>query len=563
MHNIYETLGAFMKGSLTKRSAHTKILDTLEGHDDLRQDLMNVLVHRDARWAPGDFDLPTEHSVQPFLEPFPQFLQPTFQPQTRLPSISSSWFPLPQIDQSTGSAAFDGYNDCGNTNPSPALPSFAQADTSTPHWTEYGGKITYTDDKDHTSVPSLVQIPFSNPWVQPKYDNTWTNADLGPPPDGTHINEYYEQHQWSSTAYTNSPHPSVSNVQDINPIAAALQREDPQCTRSPQFTYDLLPLPMGSNPVHTTLEQLPLEEPQPYLSPVSEESQGVIGAKHEAKQAQDDAMMVGSRSLRGLFIHSLCGKGFATLSKVKKHHWGKKQNDPETKTGCWAKHNKPATAWDDHPSCKDGRSSFQTTRFDPSAPKHTKLNAFTTPAVDTIPGFPTLEDLPYTVAKVLNVNIPTTPTPGELRARYHNHYLPSESHIGGLLEAVNIASKIEHPVPHSRKVSIVQHLDTQASAMEANDQPSRSATCAALENSFDLPCPRNVVPIVANSNFSQLEDNRPVRTSTPFTTRTNEEQTSPVALSGSGGSRVAAASSVLSKATGSELPGPARKKRRV
>ncbi|XPS69220.1 hypothetical protein M3J07_001488 [Ascochyta lentis] len=93
--NVHETLGAFKRGEISKRDVHKTIIDTLEGHDDLRQRLMDILLHPEARWAPGDFDLPVEQQMQPILEPIPQFLQPAHQPQMRLPSISSSWFLLP------------------------------------------------------------------------------------------------------------------------------------------------------------------------------------------------------------------------------------------------------------------------------------------------------------------------------------------------------------------------------------------------------------------------------------------------------------------------------------
>jgi hypothetical protein len=49
--------------------------------------------------------------------------------------------------------------------------------------------------------------------------------------------------------------------------------------------------------------------------------------------------------VKGEFIHSLCGKSFATRHGVKKHHWGPKIDDRATTTGCWAKHGKPGVEW--------------------------------------------------------------------------------------------------------------------------------------------------------------------------------------------------------------------------
>lgn len=53
------------------------------------------------------------------------------------------------------------------------------------------------------------------------------------------------------------------------------------------------------------------------------------------------------------FVHALCGRAFSTKNGVKKHHWGTRIADPNTKIGCWARFGKPPyVAWDDHPSCK-------------------------------------------------------------------------------------------------------------------------------------------------------------------------------------------------------------------
>lgn len=48
---------------------------------------------------------------------------------------------------------------------------------------------------------------------------------------------------------------------------------------------------------------------------------------------------------QGEYIHAICGKGFQTRRAVKKHHWGSKPDNVETKTGCWAKNGKPDIAW--------------------------------------------------------------------------------------------------------------------------------------------------------------------------------------------------------------------------
>lgn len=68
---------------IPKRHALSAILTVLRDHEDLRQDLMNVLHHRDARWGVGDFEFGSTLN-----QTIPQFLQPIHQPQLRLPS---SW----------------------------------------------------------------------------------------------------------------------------------------------------------------------------------------------------------------------------------------------------------------------------------------------------------------------------------------------------------------------------------------------------------------------------------------------------------------------------------------
>lgn len=75
---------------------------------DLKQDLMNVLLHEDAKWGAEDFDFEV---AQPVVHPAPQFLQPDHQPQLRLPSISSSWHPDHIPSHIISSAVWDSYGE--------------------------------------------------------------------------------------------------------------------------------------------------------------------------------------------------------------------------------------------------------------------------------------------------------------------------------------------------------------------------------------------------------------------------------------------------------------------
>jgi hypothetical protein len=76
---------------MSKKDTLVAIRLTLGDQADLKQDLLNILFHRDADWAVGDFDFGFPQPLnQP--SPSPQFLQPTHQPQMRLPSIFPLWY---------------------------------------------------------------------------------------------------------------------------------------------------------------------------------------------------------------------------------------------------------------------------------------------------------------------------------------------------------------------------------------------------------------------------------------------------------------------------------------
>jgi hypothetical protein len=216
----------------------------------------------------------------------------------------------------------------------------------------------------------------------------------------------------------------------------------------------------------------------------------------EQVEAQDDTNIHPSHSLGGPFIHALCGKGFATASKVEKHHWGKKHNDLATTTGCWSKHKKPDVAWDDHPSCKDGRSKSETTESMPLTskqiePKNTisELRAsatLDTSQYNTIPGFRTLNDLPRTVAKVVRTAATTImPTLEKAETLYHTHRTPPQSSLDSLLTAVNVTSRIDAPKLQDCNDSIILQLDTQAVAADISAQHSPFLAYAHLTNSIN------------------------------------------------------------------------------
>jgi hypothetical protein len=219
-----------------------------------------------------------------------------------------------------------------------------------------------------------------------------------------------------------------------------------------------------------------------------------------------------------IFIHGLCGKGFTSRSRVKKHHWGAKNDNLETTSGCWAKHNKPNVSWNEHPSCKEEaptpraakkptRPILKLTKSEREAPRATAPLA----THSTITGISTLQDLPRTVADAVspcnanqndlgniesyrshqlpardNFDGPRITNPFALEdvGSYHSHRLPSQSSFDSLLTAVNVASRIEAPKAQARHDSIAYQLDVQAVAAERNRQyvsSWRDASCGREE----------------------------------------------------------------------------------
>jgi hypothetical protein len=89
--SILNVLGTFRAGGLSKKDTLVAIRLTLGDQADLKQDLLNILFHREADWGAGDFDLGLRQLSIP-SSPCPQFLQPAHQPEMRLPPISALWY---------------------------------------------------------------------------------------------------------------------------------------------------------------------------------------------------------------------------------------------------------------------------------------------------------------------------------------------------------------------------------------------------------------------------------------------------------------------------------------
>jgi hypothetical protein len=94
----------FGVGQMAKRDALREIREIIGDQQDLKQDLMKVLMHGEASWAPDDFDFD-----QPVVQTSPQFLLPDHQPHMRLPPISQSWYTDQQTHQSISPAMLGGH----------------------------------------------------------------------------------------------------------------------------------------------------------------------------------------------------------------------------------------------------------------------------------------------------------------------------------------------------------------------------------------------------------------------------------------------------------------------
>lgn len=182
-------------------------------------------------------------------------------------------------------------------------------------------------------------------------------------------------------------------------------------------------------------------------------------SKAQAKQSQPD-------SASGPYIHGLCGKGFSSRSRVKKHHWGYRLDDLDTTTGCWAKYGKPNVNWNDHPSCKEGTKVLhQAKKTSRTTAKQEELQEQPKMAPPTS----TLQDLSGSAPPTSILHEDHQDASQDM-GFYHSQQPPSQSSFDSLLSAVNVASRIDAPQPQEPIHSVVCHLDAQAAAAENSRQ---------------------------------------------------------------------------------------------
>jgi hypothetical protein len=119
---------------------------------------MDILYHRDSKWAPGDFNLPVVQPEQPERsapQPIPRFLEPTHYPQMRMPSTLISWSPASLASHSIDPAVLSTHTGCGSTESLPLVATPTRFDFSS----TFGNPIA---DQSATT-PSFSSFGFDTP----------------------------------------------------------------------------------------------------------------------------------------------------------------------------------------------------------------------------------------------------------------------------------------------------------------------------------------------------------------------------------------------------------------
>lgn len=330
--------------------------------------------------------------------------------------------------------------------------------------------------RDMTSQPQR-SYSINDAWERDRFENTWAS-----------------QPGHEATASRQVESPALSSKEPTPPLALQYRSSS---TATPFLLGTPIAVPLGQ----PTLDMLPpkkrsrtelrgyidtnegrdYEEEVGSRKPLAPATVPIL-PNQSTQQSSVRRSSVRAPRLQGQYIHSICGRTFASRYAVKKHHWGTKTDDLETSTGCWFKNGRPNVQWDEHPSCRDQQTSKM--RYPKShrpGTNQTTAPEFRAPVVpamapnpqNTIPGFLTHSDLPQTVAETLRRS-PTPPhSPQVQTLPYHTSRLPIRGSLDNLLTAVNVAIKIDAPTPQGRNDSVVSHLDAQAAAAEERRyQPS-------------------------------------------------------------------------------------------
>lgn len=471
---------------------------------------MDILMHPAARWGPDDFDLPTQPPMQTTLETAPHYLQPTHEPQIRLPSFSS-WFSGSQNDQSATLPTFDGYNGSGReqsfvSSPASAVqPPFQISNSATHLWPGTYADAAYTGPYHHDCMAPPVQTAFRNPWEDSVYTDNWINDGIDFAADNTNFDGHFEAQQPPTLPFHDCHEASLSQPHHIETytMPALPQQEPTHAITAPQYK----PSPTHRNPVHAVKLK---EQPEGFHAPPTPSSQSPPSASRtedvgEIADAEEASMVDHSQSLGLPYVHNLCGKAFSTLTGVRKHHWGKKARDLDTTTGCWAKHNKPNVSWDDHSSCQIGRSTSAVAKTLPTTtkqkPTKSSLSQSTTPSMVDVPHFQplqgvrTLEDLPHIVSNAVNASLATDASTQDPPMLNQTPLIASRRKFDTLLTAVNVVSQIDAPKPKGRAESIALNLDAQVAAAERHQfsMPYKTSTSSLNLQQYPAIAPAALV----------------------------------------------------------------------
>jgi hypothetical protein len=535
---IHEALGKFKRGEISKRQTLSIISDTLGSHYDLTHDLMKILKHQDSRWGPGDFDLPP----LPALERAPCFLRPIHAPQMRLPSISMLWGSnrqdLHSVNPVGVTEGLDKRENYGQVKPQEAflvqtelnhwcaLPRtmFSLPLVPTPLSSPVPVQLTSSSVDHRSSSRSVSSLDYLSgmylqhhqlgdklqqarcvePWERTDYSQARSNAGFGQLTD----EHYFSNSQFLSRTVpyktlhseNSRPHRRSESLTALNPYQPLIVF-GPASVPEPSVLGTHYSMPIDQPAVHKSppsLLSLRKRSREPSVASIkidkrskdnitsqkSEDAQDNLTAVDRSNTSQRNIVRNQQRLEWGSpFIHRLCGKGFASRAKVKKHHWGNRYDDLNTTTGCWFKHKKPNIRWDDHPSCKEELPTSTTlktmqadsTSLNDKAPKHATImpsNQFHSK--------PTLQDPSQAFAAAHKSSHTLSPYLQDCSAQnnvkqdgllpYHTDSLTSKSPFENLLTAVNVAAKIEAPVPKGQNDSVVSRLDAQALTTERNEQ---------------------------------------------------------------------------------------------
>lgn len=518
---IHNVLGEFRTGKISKRDTHSFILNMLDDHSDLGKDLMSIIIHEDARWGPGDFNLARVGSSRPpTSQTIPHLLQPAHEPAVRLPFLTAPWLMDTHQTQSVGLSASSDSNgpgvdeDLGTAECSLAQKGSEEWPTLAHIESHAAISRGFKQPMVNGSGNSASQIQMAPPYLLPDLSSEGLSQHNGyqsmqaPRYHEQRDNDTFAQQFDNSRLFSNGfaqPNATYDAVHDLEwpqlqhsmgPMASPGSAQQHVTQPFPSLQSELA----GSS--FDVISRIP-ESSQLNINPLSLVSRERIVSATQDKPRRipgnDSALRVPPNEIPvahqsaselkqrptkikagggGPFIHGLCGKGFPSRSKVKKHHWGSKIGDLNTTTGCWTKYQKPNVNWDDHPSCRQTSQKAHLSTLG-STPKRTNHNHMEPASVDRkAPVVPAMVPKPRNLVPGIRDHqdpfhaMATSFEPLRVQTRpQHTSRLSPGSSMDDLLTVVNAeVSSIEAPKPKGRNDSIVSNLNAQAELEEQQTQ---------------------------------------------------------------------------------------------